>query len=317
MQKETHERAGLLGLPRAIEGMALMLFSSFIFSVGNAIIKHLAETVPPVETVFFRSIFSLVILTPFVLATGGFKTLKTGKLRLHMTRGVLQTISMMMFFQAISTTTLVEVNAIEFTSPIFATLLAIFVLGDRVRLRRTLALAAGFGGAIIALWPELQKHGFQSIGGGQALLLGSAFTWGLVLITIRELGKTESSLSQSVYLGLVLTPVSAIAASFVWVWPLWSDLFWLMAVGCTATFGQLAYVQSFRLAEMSAVLPLDFSKLIWSSMIGFLIFSEVPHLLAVVGGTIIFAAGAYITIREAQVARRPVIERQFDDTSPN
>lgn len=138
-----------------------------------------------------------------------------------------------------------------------------------------------------------------------------------MLITIRELGKTESSLSQSVYLGLVLTPVSAIAASFVWVWPSWSDLFWLMAVGCTATFGQLAYVQSFRLAEMSAVLPLDFSKLIWSSMIGFLIFSEVPHLLAVVGGTIIFAAGAYITIREAQVARRPVIERQFDDTSPN
>lgn len=293
-----------------------MLLSSFIFTVGNAIIRHLSETIEPIEIVFFRSVFSLVILWPFVMQAGGLKTLRTAKLPLHISRGVLQFISMTLFFYGVSLVPLVEVNALEFTAPIFATAVAILFLGEPVRLRRTLALAAGFAGAIIALWPRLAENAFQSIGAGQLIVLGAALSWGLVLLLIRELGKTEGSVTQSVYAGLVLTPISGIGAAFVWVTPSWSELFWLAAVSLTATFGQLAYIQSFRVAEMSAVLPLDFSKLIWSSMLGFLLFSEVPYVMTVIGGTIIFAAGAYITLREAQLARRPVMERTLVDDQP-
>jgi drug/metabolite transporter (DMT)-like permease len=234
-----------------------------------------------------------------------------------MTRSLLQTASMILFFQGIATVPLVQVNALEFTSPIFATLFAIVLLGDRIRLRRTAALIAGFAGAIVALWPDLQAGGVVGIGLGQVLLLGASLVWGFVLITIRELGKTETPIVQSVYLGLVLTPISGVLAAFVWVWPSWIDLLWLIVVSSTATFGQLAYIQAFRLAEMSAVLPLDFSKLIWSALLGFVLFSEIPEPFTVVGAAIIFAAGAYITLREAQVARREARhERMLEDESP-
>lgn len=308
---------GFFGLPKTIQGMALMLLSAFIFSVGNAVLKHVAATVPPIEVVFFRSFFSLIILSPLVWRAGGFASLKTTKLKMHMTRSVLQSVSMIMFFQGIATVPLVQVNALEFTSPIFATVFAILLLGDRIHLRRTLALAAGFGGAIVALWPDLQENGISGVGTGQMLLLGASLVWGLVLITIRELGKTESPIVQSVYLGLVLAPISGFMAMFVWVWPTWTDMLWLTVVSCTATFGQLAYIQAFRYAEMTAVLPLDFSKLIWSASIGFLIFHETPEVLTIVGAAIIFGAGAYITLREAQVARRDARhERMVEPETP-
>ncbi|NWH07894.1 MAG: DMT family transporter [Alphaproteobacteria bacterium] len=284
-----------------------MLFSAFIFSVGNAVIKHVSATIPSVEIVFFRSVVSLVILAPIVWRMGGLKVLKTDRPRLHIVRGLVQTLSMLMFFAGLASTPLVQANALEFTSPIFATVLAVLFFGEAVHLRRTLALLAGFAGTIIALWPNLMASNFSGIGTGQLLILAASFTWAAVLLLIRALGRTESSVSQSVYLGLVLTPVSALLSAFVWVTPRLEDLVWLITIGCTATVGQLAYVQSFRLAEMSAVLPLDFSKIIWSAMLGLILFSEVPAVLTILGGAVIFSAGAYITMREAQLSRaRPV-----------
>jgi drug/metabolite transporter (DMT)-like permease len=317
MHKPSPPSKGLFGLPKAVEGMGLMLFAALIFSVGNAVTKHLVATVPPIEVVFFRSFLSLLFLAPFVWWAGGLAILKTSRLKLHLSRSLLQTVSMILFFSGIATVPLVQINALEFTSPIFATVFAIVLMGDKIHLRRTLALAAGFGGAIVALWPDLQRGGVEGIGTGQILLLAASLVWGLVLVTIRELGKTETPLVQSVYLGLVLTPISAVWAAFLWVWPSWIDLIWLVVVALTATFGNLAYIQAFRSAEMSAVLPLDFSKLIWSAMLGFVIFGEIPEPFTVIGATIIFAAGAYITLREARVARRDARhERTIEDESP-
>jgi drug/metabolite transporter (DMT)-like permease len=317
MHEPSPPAKGLLGLPSTVEGIVLMLASALIFSVGNAVLKHLAATVPPIEVVFFRSFLSLLFLSPLIWWAGGFSSLKTGRLKLHITRSLLQTVSMIMFFQGIVTVPLVQVNALEFTSPIFATVFAIFLLGDRIHFRRTAALVAGFAGAIVALWPDLQRSGISGLGSGQVLLLGASLVWGLVLVTIRELGKTESPLVQSFYLGLVLTPITGVWAALVWVWPSWNELFWLLIVASTATFGSLAYIQAFRLADMSVCLPIDFSKLIWSALLGFLVFSEVPEVLTVVGATIIFAAGAYITLREARVARRDARhERTLEDESP-
>lgn len=297
--KAARARAALLALPRPVQGMALMLFSSFVFTAGNAVIRHLSHTLPPVEIVFFRSLFSLAILFPLALQAGP-ATLRTSRLPLHLARGAIQAVSMMMFFQGVASIPLVEVNALEFTAPLFATIIAVLFFGERLKLRRTLALIVGFIGALVALRP-----GFDTISVGHGLILGSAFVWAWVLIAIRALSTTESSLTQSVYMGLALTPVSGLAAAFVWVWPSWTELAWLALLTTTATIGQLAYVEAFRRAEMSAVLPLDYSKLIWSAALGFVLFAEIPDLAAIAGGTVIFAAGAYITLREAQIARRP------------
>ena len=290
------------GFPRAAEGMALALFSTVLFSAGNAIIQHLSATIPPIEVVFFRSLFSFVILAPWVLHEG-FASLKTKRLRLHLGRAAVQTLSMILFFQGLATVPLVEVNAFEFTVPIFTTIIAIVLLREKIRLRRTIALLVGFAGTMIALRP-----GFSEIGMGQLLLLSSSFVWGFVILAIRELGKTDSALAQNIYLAVVLTPIAFAGALLAgWIWPTWEDLVWLIAISLTATIGQMAYVQAFRLAEMSTLLPLDFAKLVLSAAIGLFFFAQVPNVYTVIGAVIIFASGAYITIREAQVSRRKAV----------
>jgi drug/metabolite transporter (DMT)-like permease len=279
-------------------GMACMAASALLFMSGNAVIKLLAESgIHPVETVFFRSIVSLFILAPFAMRTPG--VLRTAKLPLHAVRGVIQAGSMICFFSGIVSITLVEANALEFTSPIFATLFAVLFMGEAIRARRLIAMACGFGGALIALRP-----GFAEITQGHGLILFASILWAAVLLMIRSLSTTESALTQSLYIGIVLTPIAGILAAFVWVTPDWHQLALLCVVGATATLGQFLFAQAFRYAEMSAVLPLDFTKLIWSSIIGLVIFHTTPDVFVLLGGTIIFASGAYITIREAQLQRR-------------
>ena len=279
-------------------GMVCMAASALMFMSGNAVIKHLAATgIPPIETVFFRSAVSVLVLAPFVLKTPG--ALKTAHLNLHALRGVVQVASMICFFYGIVDISLVEANALEFSSPIFATILAMLFFGEPVRYRRLIAMAVGFLGAVVALRP-----GFQALNMGHALLALASLLWAAVLLMIRRLSVTESALTQSVYIGLVLTPISGVLAAFAWVTPDWSQLAFLCMVGTTATLGQYLFAQAFRYAEMSAVLPLDFSKLIWSSIIGYFAFAYVPDALTLLGAAIIFGAGAYITLREAQLQRR-------------
>ncbi|HRK72283.1 MAG TPA: DMT family transporter [Micropepsaceae bacterium] len=280
-------------------GMLCMAASAVLFTAGNAIIRYLAPTIPPVETVFFRSAFSLVLLLPFVMRAG-FSSLKTKRPGLHFWRGALQVTSMLAFFQGLATTPLVEANAIEFTSPIFATVFAVMFMGEKIHIRRIAALLIGFAGAMIALRP-----GLKEIGIGQIYMLVASIIWAGALLLIRELGKTETALTQSVYMGLLMTPVSAVLCAFVWVTPSWFELALLLTVGATATLGQLLYAQAFRWAEMGAVLPLDFSKLFWSALIGWMVFADIPDLYTVIGAAIIFGAGAYITLREARLSRRP------------
>ena len=275
-----------------------MAGSALLFMAGNAVIKHLAETgIPPIEAVFFRSAVSLVLLAPLAMVTPG--VLKTKELGAHMARGLVQAASMICFFYGIVHITLVESNALEFTSPIIATAIAIVFFGEPVRMRRIIAMGLGFLGALIALRP-----GFQELNQGHGLIAFASFLWAIVLLYIRRLSRTESALTQSLYIGIILTPLSGVLAAFFWVTPNLEQFLFLCLVGVTATSGQFLFAQAFRYAEMSAVLPLDFTKLIWSALIGYLAFTHVPDALTMVGATIIFAAGAYITLREAQLQRR-------------
>ncbi|BCW89370.1 Riboflavin transporter [Alphaproteobacteria bacterium SO-S41] len=291
-------------------GMACMAASALLFMSGNAVIKLLAESgIPPVQTVFFRALVSLILLTPFALMTPG--VLKTDRLVTHGIRGIVQAASMICFFSGIVSISLVEGNALEFTSPIFATLFAVLFMGEAIRARRLIAMACGFLGALIALRP-----GFAEINQGHGFILVASILWAAVLLMIRSLSTTESALTQSLYIGIILTPIAGVLAALVWVTPDWHQLALLAFVGCTATLGQYLFAQAFRFAEMSAVLPLDFTKLIWSSIIGLLIFHTTPDAFVLLGGTIIFVSGAYITIREAQIQRRAALSPSVPPALP-
>ena len=285
-------------MPGATQGMVLMLFSAACFVGMQTIIRFVGETLPPFEVAFFRNLFGMVALTPIFIQQG-FTPFKTKKLGMHAARGGIQAIGMLAFFTGVTMIPLAQTTALSFSAPLFATLLAIIVLGERVRIRRITALALGFVGMLLVVRP-----GFVEINTGTFLIIASSLTWGTAIAIIKSMSKTESSATLTVYMGMFLTPITGVFAFFVWETPTWEQLAWLMLVGVLGTLGHLAFAQSFRKADSTAVLPLDFTRLIWASVAGFLIWQEIPDAWAWIGGTVIFGSATYIAYREAVVARQ-------------
>ena len=126
------------------------------------------------------------------------------------------------------------------------------------------------------------------------------------MLLIKLLSRTESSLTMAAYMAVFLTPLSSIAAAFVWQWPSLEELGWFALMGGLGTLGHLCLGQAFREADTTVVLPVDFLRLIWSSLYGYLLFNEVPVLYVWVGGVVIFASTLYLAYREARVARATI-----------
>lgn len=286
-------------IPAPLAGALMMALAAAAFSIMHAAIRHLSlsEGVHPFEVAFFRVFFGFVALAP-VFVRQGWEPLRTRNLKLFALRGILNSAAMLMFFFSLSITPLATVAALGFTAPLFATLLAMLLLGEVVRLRRWTAILIGFAGALIILRPGIVEVGF-----GPLLVIGSSVVWAVALMVIKVLTRTESSVTITAYASIFLAPVALVAAIPHWTWPGLGALAMLAAIGVLGTVAQTAMNQSFKYADASAVLPMDFSKLIWASAIGFALFGEVPDLWTWVGGALIFASATYIGIRESRLRK--------------
>lgn len=280
-------------------GMACMLAATACFAVMNGLIRYLGKDglVPPAEIAFFRAFFGLVLLLP-VVAWYGTSLVKTQRLGMHALRGTIQGVSMVLFFLGLSMIVLAKATAFEFAAPIIATAIAILFLGEPVRIRRLVAMGIGFVGIMIVLRP-----GFIPLDWGPVLVILSVIIWAGCQLMIRSLSRTESSFAQTFYMTLFLMPVNFAAAMPFWIWPSWHAILILVLIAAVANVGTVLYGEAFRRADMSAVLPLESTKIVWTASIGWAFFAETPDIWTLFGGFVIFAAAAYITIREAQLAR--------------
>ena len=281
----------------------LIIVATLCFTGMHTVIRYSSTvgSVHPFEIAFFRNLFGLLVMAPLFWRQG-FSVLRTDHLGLHIGRCSVQVVTMLMFFTALSMSPLAKVSAMSFTAPLFATLGAILILGERVRVRRIVALALGFVGAMIIIRP-----GIAEVDLGMLLVLGSSAIWAGSMLVIKVLARTDSAVTITAYQGLVLTPLSLIAAVFVWSWPGWDMLALFALMGLFGTLGHLCFAESFRLADATSILPFDFLRLIWASAIGFLLFAEVPELWTWVGGVLIFTSTTYIAFREAKLKRGQVL----------
>lgn len=284
------------GDPSVVHGLLFMTLATLCATGLAGVVRHLSGQIHSFEIAFFRLLFGLLVLLPW-FAAHGWVSLRTERIGLHMLRATANVASMLMYFLALSLTPLAQVQALTFTSPLFATLLAIVLLGEKVRLRRWAALAAGFVGMLIIIRP-----GVQTVDTGMLLALGSAAIWGGTLIVIKRLTHTESSLTITLYMTLFMVPLALLPALFFWTWPTGTQWLWLMLGGALGTLSQLAMAQAFRVAEATAVLPADFLKLIWGALLGYVFFAEIVDLWTWVGAVIIFSGSFYIAYRERQLA---------------
>lgn len=269
----------------------------------NAFARHLAlEGIPPSEAVFFRNLFCVIFMLPLLYWRGA-TLYRTDRWHLYGTRILLSFIGMTAMFHATALISIGEVTAISFLSPLFATLVAIVLLGERVRGRRWTALFVGFLGAIVILRP-----GITDIGLGQTYALIAACAMGFIGPMVKLMTQSEDA-DRVVFLTNVgLIPVSLVPAVFVWVWPpvaVWPAL---IGIGLCAVLGHMALVRGYATAEASLVQTFKFSRLPFAVGLGYLAFGEAIDSVTWVGAAIIFAAAVYITRRETRLKRDPTTD---------
>jgi len=280
-----------------LRGALLMAAAAACYAILHGSVRYVSSQLHPFEITFFRNLFGLIVLAPWFVVHG-LEPLRTRRIGLHLLRASSNVIAMLMFFMALSMTPLAQVQALGFTAPLFTTVLAIFILGERVRLRRWTALMAGFIGALIIVRP-----GFQPIDTGSLLTVASAAIWAFTLITIKLLSRTDSAVTITAYMVLLMSPLSLLPALYYWTWPSPEMWLWLVVCGVSGTIAQLLMAQSFRVADATVVLPFDFTKIVWGALIGYLAFGEVVDIWTWIGAGVIFSGVTYITYRERNLAK--------------
>lgn len=297
-------------LPAGLRGMIFMFVGTITGVCMHATVRFMSAALEPFELAFFRNSFALVFLV-IPLIRLGIAPLRTSHPWLHLLRGTLTTGSMLSFFTALSITPLAQVTALSFTAPLFATILAIFFLGEVVRIRRWAAIIVGFAGTLVILRPGIIEFDLGSV-----LTLFSAGTWGAAIIVTRILGRTESSHTITLYLALVMTVLSFVPATTVWIWPEPHQYLWLLMIAAFGTVTQLTVTQALRLGATAVVMPIDFFKLIWATAFGFFLFAESPDAMTLLGGGMIFISATYIAYRESKLKKRPSIAYESGDKNP-
>jgi drug/metabolite transporter (DMT)-like permease len=294
-------RHRLGGIPAPLVAALWMVGAALFFSGLSALIRYLGQAMHPFEVAFFRNLFGLLFMVPW-LARVGFGILKTGRFGLYAWRSVLSLASMLCWFSALPIMPFEEAVALSFTAPLFATMGAALILGETVRARRWSATIVGFLGVLIILRPGIDASGGVPsvvLGLGALLaILSSLISAGLTLI-VKDLSRTEPSDAVVTYMVLLLTPMSLLPALFVWQWPTGAQWPLLAAMGALGSLGHMCMMRSFALADASAVLPYDYTRLLFAAVIGYLAFAEVPNLWTWVGAGVIAAAAIYIAHREA------------------
>lgn len=286
-------------LPGAVKGGLLIGFSTIALSCMQGSVRYVASTgMHPFEIGFFRLLFGGLIFLP-VFWRHGVAPFRTRNLHLHALRASLQTISMLSFFFALTITPFAKAIALEFTGPLFAALVAMIVLGERFRIRRIGALIFGYLGTLVVIRP-----GFIEIDAGVMLVMLSAFTWGLVMVVVKLAGKGDDSVTITLYMITLSTPICLIAALTVWTTPTLVQLGWLVFIGILGSSGHLAIAQALREAEMTAIVPFDFLRMVWVSLIGYFAFAETPDVWTWIGAAMIFSAATYISVREGRAAKQ-------------
>jgi len=282
---------------RPVVGVLLKLSSVVLLSCLAACVKYLGDGVPTGQIIFVRGVISMAVLGFIAWRTHGFKVLRTERLGSHALRSLAGTASMFCWFTALTLIPLADFTAISFTAPMFLTLLAMLLLGERIHAYRWSALIIGFVGVLITIGPHLTLGGSSL---GVLVALGAAVFSAMAITTLRSMSGAggEHPLAITFYFSLTTVVCSALTA--VGGWPMPTAEQWLF-IGLSAlfgVFGQLLMTMSYRYAEASTLAPLDYTNLLLAVALGYYFFAEVPHWSMWIGAPLVIAAGLIILWRE-------------------
>jgi len=291
-------RGRVLDLPDNVRGALWVVAGCVMFSAMTTLVKFLGGQFDSFQLAFFRALFGLFVILPFIVRLGP-SVIRTRRLGLHSLRGLLGACAMLSGFYAITHLPLADAVSISYARALFLIPLAVLFLGEVVRMRRWTATAVGFVGVVVMLRPggEIEPATFVALLG--ALLVA------VVTILIKKLTTTERPETLLFYFGVISSTVALVPALLVWRAPSWTELVLLLLIGACGAAGQYCMIRGFKIGEATALLPFDYTRLVFAGLIGFFLFAEVPDAWTITGALIIVGATLYIGLREAQLGRKP------------
>ena len=281
----------------------LIIISVFFGTLMLTFLKLAQEEVNVYVAGFFRFILGLIIISPYIVKTK-FTVFKTSHFKKHFVRSVLNLPAMLLYFSTLVMLPIEKVTAISFVAPLIVTVLAVLFLGEKIYIYRTLALILGFSGMLIILRP-----GFIDISIGVYMALFSSFLWSVVIIITKKISKEDSSITILSYQSVFMSIFSFIIVLFFWETPSSKTFFYLFLAALSGTILHLALNHAYKLVDVSMTQPYSFLSLIFASIIGFLVFSEMPDLFTWLGASIIFLGVLIISYREMKLDKEIIRKR--------
>jgi drug/metabolite transporter (DMT)-like permease len=273
-------------------GIALVSLGSLTLVVMATLVKYLGERLPAMEIFFFRSMIGFALVLA-VLWRDPFEPLRTKRPGMHFVRGAMGAVGNACFFWTLTHMLLADAMALQFSRPLFMIPLAMIFLGEIAGWRRTGVALAGFVGILI--YARSFTAGFEP-----GVFVGAlgALTGGLVVICIKRLQTTERTRVIMFYYAFWNTLIAAVPAAIWWVTPNARELAILVLIGFVGISGQALITHGLSQGAATVLVPLDYSRIVYSAVIGYLLFSEIPGPWSFAGMALIVAASLYLVLTE-------------------
>ena len=283
----------------------LIITSVFFGTVMLSFLKIAQEDVNVYVAGFFRFFLGLVIILPYIIKKKD-AVLKTTHLKQHFLRAILGLPAMLLYFSALVLLPIEKLTAISFVVPLIVTVLAVFFLGEKIYIYRTLALLLGFSGMLVIIRP-----GFVDISIGVYMVLFSALLWSINIIITKKISKDDSAITILAYQSIFMSLLSFFIVLFFWEMPSLKTFIYLILAAMCGTVLHLTLNHAFKLVDVSMTQPYSFLNLVFASIIGYFVFDEIPDLYTWIGALIIFTGVLIISYREMKLDKE-IIRKRVD-----
>ncbi|TAF15778.1 MAG: DMT family transporter [Alphaproteobacteria bacterium] len=301
--QDGHNHLSMPYIPERFYGIALFVVAMFFFSCMNVTISSMAGSIPSVQIVFMRNILGLCMLAPFMIRRYGVEGLRTKRIGRHAQRAFVGLLSMEAWFYSLGNISVNTATALSFSAPLFSTVLAVLLLKERIRALRIAALLVGFGGVVLIASPTREEaQSFYSY-----VVLFSALMMAYTGIIVKKLTVTEPSWRIVIYMTAFMSMMS-----FPLAWMEWQPIEppmmgMLVIVALCSIIAQICLTHALKLQKIVVLTPFEFTRLMFTAMIAWIIFGEQLTWNSVVGSVIILSSAVFIAWRESYVKKKKIV----------
>ncbi len=289
-------------------GIYWMCMATLVSSISGALVRELAGQIPTFELVFFRNLIAICVLIPVVRRQGVGLPDRT-QLPIFALRIFFAFVAMVFLFYALARMPIADVYALQYTIPLFTILLAVVVLKQKADWQSWVACFIGFVGTLIVMRPGIIEITLAALGALTAAFLSAGSN-----TTIKILAKKNGAEAITLWTNLGMFPLALIPTVFVWVPPTAAQWPLVIGVGVISSIGGYCFTRAVSSADARIVQPFQFSRMIFATAIGWIMFSELPDIWTWVGAAVIFGASYYIVYREGK-ARKALAARNVEQES--